>query len=256
MSWSRSLFVFSLLLAVGCGSSGAPFVAPTAPPSIYGTTALSFDGVDDVATVAAPGGSFAFPNGVTLEAWIKPSSLPGPGDPLARFIGELGAPNLFFSGNGAGSVSFTVSTPATVGTSTPLQSIQTGVWQHVAGTYDGAMVRIYLNGVEVGSLAHPGMSNPINDLYVGNLKAPGNGVYQGQIDEIRVWNVGRTPSEIQAGMHQPVQPDAPGLLAYYRCEGVGQTLVDTSMNGADGGLGTDPMLPDASDPARVSPNGL
>lgn len=74
-------------------------------------------------------------------------------------------------------------------------------WTHVAATFDGAVQRLYLNGVEVSSVsAQKAAIQPSNDV----LRIGGNGVsgdyFRGAIDEVRIYNRALTPAEIQADL--------------------------------------------------------
>ncbi len=79
-------------------------------------------------------------------------------------------------------------------------------WHHYAYVYDGAMVRLYIDGVEIvegGSsprspLVHSGILNNSNDpLYIGSNR--GNDVFSGYIDEIKIYDKALTPQELFIG---------------------------------------------------------
>jgi chitodextrinase len=77
-------------------------------------------------------------------------------------------------------------------------------WTHLATTYDGATLRLYVNGVEVASRAQAGsMATSTDPLQIG-----GDGIYgqyfQGMIDEVRVYNVALTAAQIQSDMNTPI----------------------------------------------------
>ncbi len=69
----------------------------------------------------------------------------------------------------------------------------------MAVTYDGTMLRLFVNGIEVGSRA---MSGPMVTS-TGVLRIGGNSVWSeffaGRIDEIRIYNRALTPVEILSG---------------------------------------------------------
>jgi hypothetical protein len=82
--------------------------------------------------------------------------------------------------------------------------LPTSIWRHLAATFDGAILRLYVDGAQVGSLARTGSIL----VSAGPLRIGGNAVwgeyFQGLIDEVRVYNRALTPSEIQADMSTPV----------------------------------------------------
>jgi hypothetical protein len=70
-------------------------------------------------------------------------------------------------------------------------------WSHLASTYDGSTLRLYVNGVLVSSTAAAGSLAASS----GVLRIGGNGVwpewFAGLIDEVRVYNRALTAGEIQ-----------------------------------------------------------
>jgi hypothetical protein len=72
-------------------------------------------------------------------------------------------------------------------------TVPTGVWTHVAATYNGTRLVLYLNGVRSGSLSVTG-DTCTNDepLAVGAKDAPAKGIleafWDGQLDEIRIYS--------------------------------------------------------------------
>ena len=78
-------------------------------------------------------------------------------------------------------------------------------WSHLAETYDGTNILLYVNGVQVGSLAQTG---PIN-VTTGALMLGGNALVSGKnfaglIDEVRIYNRALNSTEIQADMTNAV----------------------------------------------------
>ena len=62
------------------------------------------------------------------------------------------------------------------------------VWSHLAATYDGATLRLFVNGAQAASQAFTGSIA----TSTGVLRIGGNGVwgeyFQGRIDEVRIYN--------------------------------------------------------------------
>jgi hypothetical protein len=82
--------------------------------------------------------------------------------------------------------------------------IPTGAWTHLAATYDGATVRLYVNGTQVRALSASGAMT----VSTGPLKIGGNAIWSewfaGLIDDVRVYNRALTAAEIQGDMATPV----------------------------------------------------
>jgi hypothetical protein len=174
----------------GHGNNGT-FSGPTWVAGHAGQ-ALSFSGnsfvtVPDSATLSLTPGT-----GVTLEAWVYPTQSPLWSDVVYKYN------DIYYLDTNNGK-------PATNGTyamghPSPLvgpTALQLSTWSHIAGTYDGSMLRVYKDGVQVNS----------KTVALGNVKTSnfpltlggdsGNGQYfVGRIDEVRVYNRALSPAEI------------------------------------------------------------
>jgi hypothetical protein len=71
-------------------------------------------------------------------------------------------------------------------------------WTHVAGTFDGTTLALYVNGIPAGSQTlatpHPIPTNA-NTLRIG-ADSLGGSLVNGMIDEPRIFNRALSPSEI------------------------------------------------------------
>ena len=77
-------------------------------------------------------------------------------------------------------------------------------WTHLAATYDGTTMRLYVNGAQVASQAQTGaIATSTDPLQIGGDSIYGQ-YFQGAIDEVRIYNVALTAAEIQADMNTPV----------------------------------------------------
>ena len=91
-------------------------------------------------------------------------------------------------------------------------------WTHIAATYNGTTLAVYVNGFQAGQLVTSGSIT----VGTGALRIGGNTIwgewFQGEIDEVRVYNRALAATEIQADMNRPVTnpdavaPSAPGTL--------------------------------------------
>ncbi|HXW10466.1 MAG TPA: LamG-like jellyroll fold domain-containing protein, partial [Steroidobacteraceae bacterium] len=116
--------------------------------------------------------------------------------------------------------------------------IRPNEWYHVTGVMDrdhGTM-RLYLNGELVGTntIATTNAPGSNTSLYIGDRHGTdtlGGDVvrFKGSLDEVRVWNVVRTDSQIRHAHQRTVEADAQGLAAYWRfSEPEGTTFNDSA----------------------------
>jgi hypothetical protein len=103
-------------------------------------------------------------------------------------------------------------------------------WTHVAGTYDGTSAKLYVNGALVSTSTATGNGRPIwdrgGDLRIGKGDDTGGPieVWNGEIDEVRLWPFARTAAEIQATMNWSLA-GIPGHVSTFGLDG---HLIDTS----------------------------
>lgn len=112
-------------------------------------------------------------------------------------------------------------------------------WYHVAGTYDGNTMTLYVDGIYVNSSTEEIGDIDYTDSWfrIGMYKDDDENIaMDGQIDEVRIWNVARTQAEIQANMYTALQGNESGLVAYYDFEeGFGTTLNNKAANNKNHG---------------------
>ena len=100
-------------------------------------------------------------------------------------------------------------------------------------------------------------------MEIGRARRPA-GQYDGGLDEVRLWNVARTASAIQATMNTELAGTEAGLVAYWRFnEGLGTSVADDSPGNprptllagtawvADGPLAPDTTAPQITERGRV-----
>jgi hypothetical protein len=83
-------------------------------------------------------------------------------------------------------------------------------WHHLAGTYDGECVKLYIDGSLIAERAAWGtLQQSTADIAIGHIDG-GNATFRGEIREVRVDDVARNDDWIQS-RHQDLQPPTPGL---------------------------------------------
>jgi len=115
--------------------------------------------------------------------------------------------------------------------------IADGTYHHLAGTYDGSSLRIYVDGALQGTLSAPGITVDVTNglLVVGNATQENNQM-NGEIDEVRIWSVARTQMEIQSGMGGEIAPSTPSLAGYWRLNGNGTDQIGARNLTASSGI--------------------
>ncbi len=116
-------------------------------------------------------------------------------------------------------------------------------WTHLSYTYDGSMMRLYVNGQlnQTGYVNGQIINWPYN-IYLGILEYLGSFGMDGLLDELRIWNFARTQSQIQSTMNQRLIGNEDGLIGYWNFdEGEGQAFFDATPYGSNGYLGSSPQ---------------
>ena len=208
--------------------------------------ALSFDGSGDMVTVAGSP-SLDLNAAVTLEAWVRPTTLGGdwrtvlvkerPGHLNYALYAHDGGPGPSGHVNVGGSDRFSAAPP-----------VPANAWTHLATTYDGTSLKLYVNGVVATTLAVGGpIATATNPLRIGGNSVWGEW-FNGLIDDVRVYNRALSPSEIQTDMATAVGPSsttpppptdtqAPSVPQGLRVAGTTATSATVAWNAATDNVG-------------------
>ncbi|MEJ8740200.1 DUF1735 and LamG domain-containing protein [Phocaeicola sp. HCN-6420] len=196
-------------------------------------------------------------NQMTLEMKVLPVSFPTTANSANGISSLCGCEEnfLFRFGDGAGNPTNKLQlAKGSIGTAShPDQKdhyeswvekeFETGHWLHFAAVYDGQYLRVYLDGEQIHfvetnnggsinlSMAYDGHS--WEDTFAIGRSAGYSRFFDGYISECRVWNVARTPAELEDGICY-VDPTTEGLIAYWRFNGETQedgTVLDVTGHG-------------------------
>ncbi|MFZ4455788.1 MAG: LamG-like jellyroll fold domain-containing protein [Bacteroidales bacterium] len=203
--------------------------------------ALRFDGTTGYVNCGTSS-SLRPTNAITIEAWIKSNIVSNSSYGLG-IITNIQDNGLSESGYGLfsyyGDVMWWLQTvggertPSNVNAAYPHHTLPFNVWTHVAGTYDGQNLRLYINGSQVANMPKAGaidwtylpLALTIGKYYDDNESS----FFKGDVDEVRIWNVARTAQEINSTKDVELSGRENGLVAYYNCNsGKYATLSDNS----------------------------
>ncbi len=191
-------------------------------------TALHLDGNSSFAEIVDSDALNDISQQVTVTAWIKPTNFPN-GPAAIIYKGDRQTLNINNQSYGLwlqedGAIRFTasprnqegrtmLSAPSAVGLNT---------WHHVAGVIDGNknVIKLFIDGTEVANrdFGRGGFYKSQYPLRIGasHEKGMDSATFNGQIDEVRIWNVARTEAEIREDMNIKLKGDEPDLVGYWR----------------------------------------
>jgi chitodextrinase len=189
----------------GNGNGGSIGTAAWSTLGKFGN-GLSFNGTNARVTIAdAP--SLRLSGAMTLEAWVFPTTVSS----AWRDVLYKGDDNYYLSatsgnaGRPVGGGIFGGGYAEAFGAS----SLALSTWTHLATTYDGAMVRLFVNGTQVSSVAKTGaILSSANPLQIGGDSIYGQH-FAGRIDEVRIYNRALSANELQTDMNTPIGASGP-----------------------------------------------
>lgn len=237
--------------------------------------ALDFDGSNDY--IEIPDAPAFTSNSLTIEAWIKPDIVSGNNVISSKYNSSEQKTTWYFATEN-NALRFLVyedfPSPGRGIVSNP-NVLSPGIWQHVAATFDSAThdIKLYLNGIELPSLPISGYYSDINHIMDTDTPVrigaviPGTGnlsnFFPGKMDELRIWDIARSATEIQENYNKSFYCPQPGLVAYYKFDqltdlGIGtpgsNDIRDFSSNGNHGDVFGGSVL--VSDAAPVEATAL
>ncbi|MBA4240879.1 MAG: hypothetical protein C0448_09130, partial [Sphingobacteriaceae bacterium] len=237
---SPGLYRIHLSSSSFCGAGGGSRIVALAPLN----RALNFDGVNDFVDCGLTlTNTLKGLDKMTVEAWVYPTqntvgkSIVGNHQSNTQFNIQQTTNNQFNFFIGFGTYAVT----------TASNSVVLNTWQHIAGVFDDNVLRFYINGVLSGTTAVPSTyvlnASCNTNVWIGKSGFGGE-EFQGNIDEVRIWNRALCQGEIQNNRNGEISTTSPGLLANYHFnQGVASgtntgltTLTDDSGNSNTGTL--------------------
>jgi Concanavalin A-like lectin/glucanases superfamily/Bacterial Ig domain len=204
------------------GTLGAGAAAPTRVAAGKFGRALSFDGADSLSVPDGAATKLDLTSGMTVEAWVNPSSMNGWESVVYKERGGAGTGLLsyaLYAHDGgtntppAGYVRTSSGGPDRVARG--IARLPLNTWSHVAVTYTtqatapaGSTLRVYVNGTLVRTVtgANQNILAGSQPLRIGNSNASVSEGFNGLIDEVRIYNRALSAAEIAGDMAAPIVP--------------------------------------------------
>jgi cellulose/xylan binding protein with CBM9 domain/concanavalin A-like lectin/glucanase superfamily protein len=210
-------------------------------------SAMDFDGIDDVVEL---GPVDVVGGGITLSAWIKPDTFAISDARIISKATEWAGDSHFWmmSTQAETQLRFRLMTDEGSAITTlvsPNAVLETGVWMYVTATWDGATMRVYRDGIEVGSVAKGGAAvavDPTVSAAIGSQPSdafdtdPSHVVkfFDGLIDEVAIYNRALSVSEMLYLAGFRADAGDASLSIHYTFDEIGDVVADQSGNGHDG----------------------
>ena len=188
----------------GSGNTGTLSGATRTSAGRFGA-ALSFDGDGD-SVVVPDAASLHLHDGMTLEAWVYPTDASSGRPALLKGDDADLVYGLFTTtGDGANAAAQILMDGAPQTAFAP-DALPLNAWSHLAATYDGAKLQLYVDGRQVASRdVAGGIAADTHALRFGGSELLGRW-FAGRLDEIRIYDRALTLEQLNADMDRPVNP--------------------------------------------------
>lgn len=175
------------------------------------TNALNFDGVNDYVNL---GNYSTFMGNYTIEAWVNLT----PNTHANTIVGKHNA-------GVAGTLILEITSDNKIYATrevapwaiTTTDMIPDNIWTHVAMTYDGTNLKVYINGNLVGTQAMGAIASNNEEVLIGARKSGSIPInfFEGSIGDVRIWNTARTAAQLQQYMYATLSGTETGLIGYF-----------------------------------------
>lgn len=192
-------------------------------------TAINFTGAASLAT----SGTVSLTGNQTWEAWLKPTSACGNSTQKTAF-GSLNFAVLCIDGYWWATFRQTSGAWSTSQTS---QRIVFDAWTHIAVTRSGTSGAVYINNAQTRMKTGTTWANTWDvatvhadaaNIYIGGYN--GGQLFEGVVDEVKVWSEARTLSQITTDMYAPPNLGSANLVAYWDFnDGAGNPAVSRAL---------------------------
>ena len=204
------------------------------------SNALNFDGSNDRVNISPV---IPYTSNFTVEGWIKTT---GGLTPPMFCWGNSVVNGYVLVGENNGKFRFSIGNGATLNQFDGVSTISNNAWHHIAVTKFGNQVKMYVDGFLENSPTTNLTPATITSTMIGAglLNGSIQGFFPGSIDEVRIWSIARTQTEIQTNMNCELSAQAGLVAAYHFNQGIagGNNAGVTSLTDASGNNHTGALL--------------
>jgi len=175
---------------------------PTWTTGLGGNGALTFDGSTGFLSIPDQA-DYDNVTQFTVTAWVNPSNFPGNMSILSKDSPTPNQRMLYFGLNSSGNLHLFGSSDGTNPSFNlfSVSSVPTSTWTHVAATWDGSDIKVYINGILDGSLSYTGsLHESLAGIQIGgkylNFSSSPTYFFDGSIMEVRLYRRGLSPTEV------------------------------------------------------------
>jgi len=198
-------------------------------PDGFPGCALEFDGINDY--VSVPSDVSLNNDQITVEFWTRMDN-PGKWEGIVDKGRDTNSDWCFLTGNEGETEGIIFG----IGNGSSTQELHYSwndlQWHHIAGTYDGTTMRLYVDGESRGS-AVVSMSNTNNNITFGSRRNF-SWQFEGKLDEVVVWDTARSLEDIRENIHLTLSESETGLVSYYQFNEDSGTFCYELISGNDG----------------------
>ncbi|MBS3913550.1 MAG: T9SS type A sorting domain-containing protein [Bacteroidetes bacterium] len=179
--------------------------------NIYAQTALNFDGINDHLPIKGTSKLNSLGK-ITLETWIYVTNFStSPCADCAPIIWNQQNSYRFATGN-TKKVIISILNGSSAVSVTSSSTLNANTWNHIAATFNGTKLKIYINGLATDSVTYSSFNisygSTSSDVWIVD---PVTG-FGGTLEETRIWDYARSQAEIKEGMIKHYPSNKPGMV--------------------------------------------
>ncbi|MHC4902274.1 MAG: DUF2341 domain-containing protein [Planctomycetota bacterium] len=162
---------------------------------------------------------------MTMQAWVKPESVPGSITFLDKYAGSNAGYRMRIHSNSWYEYAVYDGSTNEIRSNIPAD---TGVWRFLVGVYDGSSVIIYTDNIDVDSTSHSGGIDTNSEEFEIGARS-NDKFFDGLVDEVRIATVARTPEWVETEWNMMSSPstfyDVQSVPVNYRSIGTNTGII-------------------------------